>query len=200
MGNVKLKFFWGEKEISKKAEDGIEALIAYGYLEKRYRFDLIQKLNFTGNDIEILIDVRKGDDIDWSLFPLPNDRIKLIIRDFEYYHDQLSQLEKILNRIESVTFEKKDDLQNFAEEALQIIDSFIPSKFFDAPDLNRSREAISQTLSQKINMILLKLSGRSSQREKDNALKDAQRHLKQDIEALYRSLKNIKMITLSTDE
>lgn len=186
MGNIKLKILWEKKDISEFNRN-VTVLIAYEHLEKKYRFDLIQKIDFEGDDVDILLDLKDYDDkINWDLVPLPSNDIRLIISDFEYYYSLSVCLKKILSSIEGVTFENRNTLKHLGDEAHEIISNFSPSQYFkDGIEsmISISKEDIKHTLRKEVEK-LHNMKQRASQGEKDDALRDAVRHLSQDISRL----------------
>ncbi len=201
MGKIKLKILWGQEDISK-FQRNVPILINYEHLEKKYRFDLIQKIDFEGDDVYISLDIKDCDDkINWDLVPLPNNVIRLIINEFEYYYSLSTGLKKILSSIESVTFENRYTLRRLGDEALDIISNFSPSQYFkDGVEsvLSISKEDIKHTLKQEIEM-LCDMRQKASQRDKDDALRDAVRHLSQDISRLKFHFELIELKALNKE-
>jgi len=195
MGKIIFEFKWGDDSISNVNNYG-KGLAKLQYFQRKYRMDIIEQIHIPEEDCHININIQDLDqEIDWDSLPLPNEKVRQIIRSLEHYQYLSEELDRILSEIRYITYEKKYDLNRLGRQAIAIISSFRPCEHFENihTDKSISIKDISYTLDKEVEILITYVKQRASQKRKNDALYDARRHLTNTIKRIKFGLDNIKL-------
>ena len=195
MGKINFEIKWGQDDISMY-DRSIKEIAKLQYFQRKYRMDIIEQIDIPDGDYKITIDIKELDKkIDWDSLPLPNEKVRQIIKGLEYYQDLSERLDKILGQIRDINFDKRYELVRLGKQAIAITSSFQPCEHFDNILTNKKITIadISHTLNQEVKILTNYIKHCDSQKKKNEAIYDATRHLTSDIERFKLGLDSIKL-------
>lgn len=194
MAKIIFDIKWGGEPISN-FERSVKEIATLQHFRRKYRFDIIESIELD-DDFTITIDIKDlSQKIDWKSLTLPNEKVRQIIRDLEHYQDLSEQLDKILGDLHSKNFDKRNEIGQLGVRAIDIISSFIPGEHFNNFLGNKgvSIQEIQHTLNKEVDILTSYVRDKDSQKRKNEALNDAVRHLKRDIQGFKIGLDHIEL-------
>ena len=189
MGKFTVRFLSEGKDIHQEHYD---RAWEHAYdLANKYGRQAMNKLVTEGADYTLDFDVAQlGDSIDWDAASYPSQKIKQAVAAVVAFKPTHDALQKVKERIGYCQFEDRYDLERLGREAIQIIENATPSP--GAPLLERAKteavSALKHTLGKEVHIAVgMKVLSRTSQRSKDEVMKDARGYLITDINAFVRT-------------
>ncbi|TAE18395.1 MAG: hypothetical protein EAZ95_04135 [Bacteroidetes bacterium] len=175
MGKIKIKKV-GVSDASKK---------------KMYQYDLqkIEKITFQGEDIIIQVDETGDGFIDWDS-QVPRSVLGKI-EEINMIYGKFRDLSKCKDKLKYLTFDDKYEIRRLAEHIRKIIEDVpITKNITDIVTQPKKQDAISSinyTIDKEIN-ILCSVKRSESTHIKESSLKNAKKHLSDNIDSFIRIL------------
>lgn len=187
MGQIKINFKYGDEDLDERHLSGGNFGLAQA-LQSLHRIDFIESLEISQIEgiVNIDIDIKGIDRIDWSKTEISNYLPLQMLKDLEYYSKMSRKFDIILSDLNYVSYEKRDKVQDAGRHALQLIEGFKTSRFFTDWGTKKAIGDISHTMNKEVKYLMNHVRHRDSKRKKEEAINDATRHLISDISSFKR--------------
>lgn len=194
MGHLKFKLLLKGEGIEKYSKTVVE-YNTFAALEDKYNFDLIERIDFDGDDLVITLELLEVEIIDWKIYNIPENVLNIIL-ELQNYQDAKGQLKKVLERIRYTHFNERESLEKSGNQAVGILEKLKLSDHVNNVliDNHIRAKAIRNTIDEEVKLVI-NLKDNAPQYKKRDFLEEAKVHLIREIEPIVNYLSEIKLNT-----
>jgi len=191
MGKLKINILYDGKGI-ENYKNTIEEYGLFLYFKDWYHFNLIEQIEFQGEDSLLDIEIKGTETIDWTKFQIP-EYVMEVITGILPYSQAKREIEILLRQIKSVNFNNRSELDTLGNKVLRIYSGLKLCDRIDNSMIHGIRgQELSHTLNKEVRAVE-RLRDKDAQYRKRNYLDDAIRHLESDISPMIHWLGDLKL-------